>query len=339
MACGTVSTTALPTLASENDLPILGVVTPTCAAAVKATRNKRWDSSPRRPRCAPGHTSGRWARWTAPFRCTPRRARCSCRWWRTDASARRRGHRDGGTGIPDAAEGDGHRHADAGLHPLSPADGDHRGDHEPGGDADQRRGGGRPSCAASWRPGICWRRGRRARPRCTPATARRTSPRWRGNSSAAPSERTRGAGRHREVLSRGGERYRPGTERELFAGGQDELTFRGVGQIEKTEYGHRLRYTAQNALDGSGVASEIRLENARHRAVVITESQDGGYGLLLDPKAGDGDADRRRRRRGTLDAAGTDPRGGLASAPEKARDGSHYGIHCFWGRSPCPSCT
>lgn len=71
----------------------------------------------------------------------------------------------------------------------------------------------------------------------------------------------------------------------LFAGGQDELTFRGVGQIGKTEYGHRLRYTAQNELDGSGVASEIRLENARHRAVVITESQDGGYGLLLDPKA------------------------------------------------------
>ena len=41
VACGTVSTTALPTLASENDLPILGVVTPTCAAAVKATRNKK----------------------------------------------------------------------------------------------------------------------------------------------------------------------------------------------------------------------------------------------------------------------------------------------------------
>ena len=71
----------------------------------------------------------------------------------------------------------------------------------------------------------------------------------------------------------------------LFAGEQDELTFRGVGQIGKTEYGHRLRYTAQNELDGSGVASEIRLENARHRAGVITESQDGGYGLLLDPKA------------------------------------------------------
>ncbi len=41
IACGTVSTTALPTLAAENDLPIWGVVTPTCAAAARATRNKK----------------------------------------------------------------------------------------------------------------------------------------------------------------------------------------------------------------------------------------------------------------------------------------------------------
>ena len=41
IACGTVSTTALPTLAAENDLPIRGVVTPTCAAAARATRNKK----------------------------------------------------------------------------------------------------------------------------------------------------------------------------------------------------------------------------------------------------------------------------------------------------------
>ncbi|OLA35957.1 MAG: hypothetical protein BHW35_06675 [Firmicutes bacterium CAG:176_63_11] len=71
----------------------------------------------------------------------------------------------------------------------------------------------------------------------------------------------------------------------MFAGGRDELTFRGVGQMEKTEYGHRLRYTAQNEADGSGVASELRLETSLHRAVVITESRDGGYGLLLDPRA------------------------------------------------------
>ena len=71
----------------------------------------------------------------------------------------------------------------------------------------------------------------------------------------------------------------------VFAGGRDALTFRGVGEIEKTEYGYRLRYTAQNELDGSGVASEVRLETSLRRAVVITESTQGGYGLLLDPKA------------------------------------------------------
>ena len=44
VACGTVSTTALPALVSENDdlpIPILGVVAPTCAAAAAATRNQR----------------------------------------------------------------------------------------------------------------------------------------------------------------------------------------------------------------------------------------------------------------------------------------------------------
>ena len=72
--------------------------------------------------------------------------------------------------------------------------------------------------------------------------------------------------------------------RSSFAGGVDELTFRGTGTLESTDYGHRLRYTARNEADGSGVASEIRLETKEHRAVVITESKDGGYGLLLDPK-------------------------------------------------------
>lgn len=69
-----------------------------------------------------------------------------------------------------------------------------------------------------------------------------------------------------------------------FAGGVDELTFRGTGMLDKTEYGYQLRYTAQNEADGSGVASEIRLETAQRRAVVISESKDGGYGLLLDPR-------------------------------------------------------
>ena len=41
VACGTVSTNALPALVAENDIPILGVVEPSCAAAVRATGNKR----------------------------------------------------------------------------------------------------------------------------------------------------------------------------------------------------------------------------------------------------------------------------------------------------------
>ena len=41
IACGTVSTTSLPTLRAENDLPMVGVVEPTCARAAAVTKNKR----------------------------------------------------------------------------------------------------------------------------------------------------------------------------------------------------------------------------------------------------------------------------------------------------------
>ncbi len=41
VACGTVSTTALPALQRENDLPVLGVVEPACRRAAAKTRNKR----------------------------------------------------------------------------------------------------------------------------------------------------------------------------------------------------------------------------------------------------------------------------------------------------------
>ena len=41
VACGTVSTTALPILREENDLPLLGVVEPACRRAVKLTRSKK----------------------------------------------------------------------------------------------------------------------------------------------------------------------------------------------------------------------------------------------------------------------------------------------------------
>jgi len=41
IACGTVSTTALPVLQAENDLPIVGVVEPTCRRAVTQTKANR----------------------------------------------------------------------------------------------------------------------------------------------------------------------------------------------------------------------------------------------------------------------------------------------------------
>jgi glutamate racemase len=41
IACGTVSTTSLETLQQENDLPIVGVVEPTCRRAAERTRSRR----------------------------------------------------------------------------------------------------------------------------------------------------------------------------------------------------------------------------------------------------------------------------------------------------------
>ena len=41
VACGTVSTTSLETLRQENDLPIVGVVEPTCRRALEVTKNKK----------------------------------------------------------------------------------------------------------------------------------------------------------------------------------------------------------------------------------------------------------------------------------------------------------
>ena len=41
IACGTVSTTSLDTLQAENDLPIVGVVEPTCRRALAVTRTKQ----------------------------------------------------------------------------------------------------------------------------------------------------------------------------------------------------------------------------------------------------------------------------------------------------------
>ena len=72
--------------------------------------------------------------------------------------------------------------------------------------------------------------------------------------------------------------------RSRFGGQEDVLTFRGGGTLEKTAQGWRLRYEAANEADGSPIVSDVTLETATRRAVVVNESSSGGYGLLLDPK-------------------------------------------------------
>lgn len=69
-----------------------------------------------------------------------------------------------------------------------------------------------------------------------------------------------------------------------FGGQEDQLIFRGTGTLEKLPEGWHLRYEAANEADGSAIVSDVKLETAIHRAVVINEADSGGYGLLLDPK-------------------------------------------------------
>ena len=69
-----------------------------------------------------------------------------------------------------------------------------------------------------------------------------------------------------------------------FGGQEDQLIFRGTGTLEKLPEGWHLRYEAANEADGSAIVSDVKLETATHRAVVINEADSGSYGLLLDPK-------------------------------------------------------
>lgn len=72
--------------------------------------------------------------------------------------------------------------------------------------------------------------------------------------------------------------------RSRFGGQEDVLTFRGTGTLEKLPEGWHLQYEAANEADGSAIVSDVKLETATHRAVVINEADSGGYGLLLDPR-------------------------------------------------------
>lgn len=69
-----------------------------------------------------------------------------------------------------------------------------------------------------------------------------------------------------------------------FGGQEDQLIFRGTGTLEKLPEGWHLRYEAANEADGSAIVSDVKLETATRRAVVINEADSGGYGLLLDPR-------------------------------------------------------
>lgn len=69
-----------------------------------------------------------------------------------------------------------------------------------------------------------------------------------------------------------------------FGGQEDQLIFCGTGTLEKLPEGWHLRYEAANEADGSAIVSDVKLETATRRAVVINEADGGGYGLLLDPK-------------------------------------------------------
>ena len=72
--------------------------------------------------------------------------------------------------------------------------------------------------------------------------------------------------------------------RSRFGGQEDVLTFRGTGTLEKLPEGWHLWYEAANEADGSAIVSDVKLETATRRAVVINEADSGGYGLLLDPE-------------------------------------------------------
>lgn len=75
------------------------------------------------------------------------------------------------------------------------------------------------------------------------------------------------------------------TTESRFGGAPDILHFSGSGQLQRMDYGWHLRYHAANDADGSPVDSDIKIETASNRAVLINESGESGYGLLLDPKA------------------------------------------------------
>ncbi|MFQ9917516.1 MAG: glutamate racemase [Flavonifractor plautii] len=123
IACGTVSTTALDVLAAENPIPVLGVVAPAARAAARATRSGSIGLIGTQASIRSGayerliraeNPAARVLAQPCPSLCTPGGER--------PLPPRRRGHRDGGGGVPGPAEGGGGGHPGVGLHSLPPAE-------------------------------------------------------------------------------------------------------------------------------------------------------------------------------------------------------------------------
>ena len=139
IACGTVTTTSLDTLQTENDLPIVGVVEPTCRRALLVTKTKKVGMIATLASVRSGAYEATLRRLdpTVEVICKP----CPLFVPLVENGRFRRGDIVIETVASGAFEGNRHRHPDPGLHPLSAADRDHRGHHGPRRDTGLRRRG------------------------------------------------------------------------------------------------------------------------------------------------------------------------------------------------------
>ena len=86
IACGTVTTTSLAALQAENDLPMVGVVEPTCRRAVMMTQNKRVGLIATAASVRSGAYEAALRRLDPEVTVFSRACPCSCPWRRPGAS-------------------------------------------------------------------------------------------------------------------------------------------------------------------------------------------------------------------------------------------------------------
>ena len=286
VACGTVSTTCLPVLRGENDLPILGVVEPACRRAVQMTKNGRVGLIA----TAASVRSGAYEKCIAEIDPAVEVIAKACplfvplvengRYRPGDAVietvAREYLEPLGRTGIDTLILGCTH-------YPLLM-------DVIGGimGPAVTLINARRPPGISNAPSGTvaCSPPGRAGRPPSTPATSPRISARWPSSfcrrSCESPSCRWILTDT-KEGAMEGNTQIRIAS-RSVFGGVEDVIRMEGSATVEKTEYGWHLQYEAVNCEDEkSAIRSDVKLENETGRAIVVNEGE--GYGLLLDPAA------------------------------------------------------